>query len=154
MTIRKDFMLCPTGRGLAATRRPFGDAHLPVWHSIRTRISSHYQTTQHKNEVSTLSGDLTWDAQSQVFGAGIVVVFKVDNALFRNADGIEIAVSGGNVVSVRASWHHKTSDLDLRFRGKEMFEILFYGAVRNAGIFHMPRIVIGLVVGKPHVRDR
>ena len=59
MTIRKDFMLCPTGRGLAATRRPFGDAHLPVWHSIRTRISSHYQTTQHKNEVSTLSGDLT-----------------------------------------------------------------------------------------------
>lgn len=59
MTIRKDFMLCPTGRGLAATRRPFGDAHLPVWHSIRTRISSHYQTTQHKNEVSTFNGDLT-----------------------------------------------------------------------------------------------
>ena len=59
MTVRKDFMLCPTGRGLAATRRPFGDAHLPVWHSIGTRISSHYQTTQYKNEVSTLSGDLT-----------------------------------------------------------------------------------------------
>ena len=59
MIVRKDFMLCPTGRGLAATRRPFGDAHLPVWHSTRTRISSHYQTTQHKNEVSTLSGDLT-----------------------------------------------------------------------------------------------
>ena len=59
MTVRKDIMLCPTGRGLAATRRPFGDAHLPVWHSTRTRISSHYQTTQHKNKVSTLSGDLT-----------------------------------------------------------------------------------------------
>lgn len=59
MTVRKGFMLCPTGRGLAATRRPFGDAHLPVWHSTRTRISSHYQTTQHKNKVSTLSGDLT-----------------------------------------------------------------------------------------------
>jgi hypothetical protein len=59
MTVRKDIMLCPTGRGLAATRRPFGDAHLPVWHGTRTRISSHYQTTQHKNKVSTLSGDLT-----------------------------------------------------------------------------------------------
>jgi hypothetical protein len=59
MTVRKGFMLCPTGRGLAATRRPFGDAHLPVWHSTRTRISSLYQTTQHKNKVSTLSGDLT-----------------------------------------------------------------------------------------------
>ena len=58
MTVRKDFMLCPAGRGLAATRRPFGDAHLPVWHSTRTRISSLYQTTQHK--VSTLSGDLTY----------------------------------------------------------------------------------------------
>ena len=46
MTARKDFMLYPTGRGLAATRRPFGDAHLPVWHSIGTRISSHFQTTQ------------------------------------------------------------------------------------------------------------
>jgi hypothetical protein len=60
MTVRKGFMLCPTGRGLAATRRPFGDAHLPVWHSTRTRISSLYQTTQHKNKVSTLSGDLTF----------------------------------------------------------------------------------------------
>ncbi len=60
MTVRKDFMLCPTSRGLAATRRPFGDAHLPVWHSTGTRTSSHYQTTQHKNEVSTLSGDLTF----------------------------------------------------------------------------------------------
>ena len=59
MTVRKGFMLCPTGRGLAATRRPFGDAHLPVGHSTRTRISSLYQTTQHKNKVSTLSGDLT-----------------------------------------------------------------------------------------------
>jgi hypothetical protein len=59
MTVIKDFMLCPTGRGLAATRRPFGVAHLPVWHSTRTRTSSHYQTTQHKNKVSTLSGDLT-----------------------------------------------------------------------------------------------
>ena len=59
MTVRKDFMLCHTGHGLAATRRPFGDAHHPVGHSTRTRISSHYQTTQHKNKVSTLSGDLT-----------------------------------------------------------------------------------------------
>ena len=79
MTIRKDFMLCPTGRGLAATRRPFGDAHLPVWHSIRTRISSHYQTTQHKNEVSTLSGDLTivffvFDRINKIYGIGLVFV--------------------------------------------------------------------------------
>jgi hypothetical protein len=43
MTIRKDFMLCPTGRGFAATQHSFGDAHLPVWHSTRTRISPHYQ---------------------------------------------------------------------------------------------------------------
>ena len=59
MVAEKDFTLCHTGRGLAATRRPFGDAHFSVWHSVRTRISSLYRTIQHKNEVSTLSGDLT-----------------------------------------------------------------------------------------------
>ena len=68
MTVRKGFILCPTGRGLAATRRPFGDAHLPVWHSTRTRISSLYQTTQHKNKVSTLSGDLTFRVGSLELG--------------------------------------------------------------------------------------
>ena len=67
MTVRKGFMLCPTGRGLAVTRRPFGDAHLPVWHSTRTRTSSLYQTTQHKNKVSTLSGDLTRVALALTF---------------------------------------------------------------------------------------
>ena len=59
MPSRKDFTLCLTGRGLAATRRPFGDAHFPVRHSVRTRTTSLYQTIQRKNEVSTLSGDLT-----------------------------------------------------------------------------------------------
>ena len=59
MVDEKDFTLCHTGRGLAAKRRPFGDAHFSVWHSVRTRISSLYRTIQHKNEVSTLTGDLT-----------------------------------------------------------------------------------------------
>jgi hypothetical protein len=49
MIAGKDFMLCPTGRGLAATQRPFGDAHLPVGHSTRTKLSSHYQTTQKRS---------------------------------------------------------------------------------------------------------
>ena len=62
MVAEKDFTLCHTGRGLAVKRRPFGDAHFPVWHSVRTRISSLYRTIQHKNEVSTLSGDLTFVA--------------------------------------------------------------------------------------------
>ena len=59
-----------------------------------------------------------------------------------------------NVVSVRASGHHKTPDLDLRFRGQKTFEILLYDTVRNACVFYMASIVIGLVVGKPHVCDR
>ena len=64
MVAEKDFTLCHTGRGLAAMRRPFGDAHFSVWHSVRTRISSLYRTIQHKNEVSTLSGDLTYQLPS------------------------------------------------------------------------------------------
>ena len=56
-----DFTLCPTGRGLAASRRPFGDARLPVGHSAGAETPPHHQATHPKNEVSTLSGDLTED---------------------------------------------------------------------------------------------
>ena len=61
MACGRDFTLCRTCRGLAASRHPFGVARLPVRHSARTRMSSLNQTTQHKNEVSTLSGDLTYN---------------------------------------------------------------------------------------------
>ena len=54
-----DFTLCPTGRGLAASRRPFGAARLPVGHSAGAGTPPLYQATHPKNEVSTLSGDLT-----------------------------------------------------------------------------------------------
>ena len=61
MSAGKDFTLCRTGRGLAASRRPFGDARFPVRHSAaRAEVPPCHQTTQLNNEVSTLSGDLTW----------------------------------------------------------------------------------------------
>ena len=74
MVAEKDFTLCHTGRGLAAKRRPFGNAHFSVWHSVRTRISSLYRTIQHKNEVSTLSGDLTL-AESRA-GEKVALVYR------------------------------------------------------------------------------
>ena len=55
-----DLTLCRTGRGLAASRHPFGDARLPVRHSAaRAEVPPRHQATQPRNEVSTLSGDLT-----------------------------------------------------------------------------------------------
>ena len=60
MPAGKDFTLCRTGRGLAASRRPFGIARLPVQHSAaRAEVPSCHQTTQPKNEVLTLNRDLT-----------------------------------------------------------------------------------------------
>ena len=60
-----DFTLCRTGRGLAASRRPFGDARLPVRHSAAgTEVPPCHQATQLNNEVSTLSGDLTTSSVS------------------------------------------------------------------------------------------
>jgi len=60
MPAGKDFTLCRTGRGLAASRHPFGDARFPVRHSAaRTDVPPCNQATKLNNEVSTLSGDLT-----------------------------------------------------------------------------------------------
>ena len=60
MRAGNDFTQCRTGRGLAASRRPFGDARFPVRHSTaRAEVPPCNQTTQLNNEVSTLSGDLT-----------------------------------------------------------------------------------------------
>ena len=57
---RQDFAQCRTGRGLAASRRPFGDARFPVRHcAAGAEVPPRSQTTQLNNEVSTLSGDLT-----------------------------------------------------------------------------------------------
>ena len=57
---RQDFAPCRTGRGLAASRRPFGDARFPVLHGVSgVEVPPRCQATQLNNEVSTLSGDLT-----------------------------------------------------------------------------------------------
>ncbi len=60
-----DFAQCRTGRGLAASRRPFGDAHFPVRHcAVGAEVPSRRQTTQPKNEVLTSSRDLTFEIES------------------------------------------------------------------------------------------
>ena len=60
MAAGREFTLCRTGRGLAASRRPFGDARLPVRHcAAGAEVPSRHQTTQPKNEVLTSSRDLT-----------------------------------------------------------------------------------------------
>ena len=60
MPAGRDFTLCRTGRGLAASRRPFGDARFPVRHSVaRAEVPPCHQTTQPKNEVLTSNRDLT-----------------------------------------------------------------------------------------------
>ena len=57
---RQDFTPCRTGRGLAASRRPFGDVRFPVRHGVSgVEVPPRCQATQLNNEVSTLSGDLT-----------------------------------------------------------------------------------------------
>lgn len=60
MRAGNDFTQCRTGRGLAASRRPFGDARLPVRHcAAGAEVPSRHQTTQPKNEVLTSDRDLT-----------------------------------------------------------------------------------------------
>jgi hypothetical protein len=60
MAAGREFTLCRKGRGLAASRRPFGDARLPLRHSVAgAEVPPCHRTTQLNNEVSTLSGDLT-----------------------------------------------------------------------------------------------
>ena len=56
----KDFTPCRRGRGLAASRRPFGDARFPRLHGAGgAEVPLSRQATKLNNEVSTLSGDLT-----------------------------------------------------------------------------------------------
>ncbi len=56
MAAEKDFTLCRTGRGLAASQRPFGDARFPVRHSAaEAEVLPCHQATQLNNEVSTLT---------------------------------------------------------------------------------------------------
>ena len=80
-----------------------------------------------------LGADFYWhcvrESQSQVFGAGIVVIFEIDNAFLQNADRVEVAVAGNNIVPVRASGHYKTPDFDLRFLRQETLEILLDDAI-------------------------
>ena len=60
MPAGNDFTQCRTGRGLAASRRPFGDARFPVRHcAARAEVPPCRQTTQPKNEVLTSNRDLT-----------------------------------------------------------------------------------------------
>ena len=60
MRAGNDFTQCRTGRGLAALRRPFGDARLPVRHcAAGAEVPPRHQTTQPKNEVLTSNRDLT-----------------------------------------------------------------------------------------------
>ena len=60
MRAGNDFTQCRTGRGLAASRRPFGDARLPVRHcATGAEVPPRHQTTQPKNEVLTSNRDLT-----------------------------------------------------------------------------------------------
>ena len=66
MPAGKDFAPCRTGRGLAASRHFFGDAHFPVRHSAAgAEAPPCHQATQLNNEVSTLSGDLTTYGQAR-----------------------------------------------------------------------------------------
>ena len=67
MAAGREFTLCRTGRGLAASRRPFGDARLPLRHSVAgAEVPPCHRTTQLNNEVSTLSGDLTLCIQKKM----------------------------------------------------------------------------------------
>ena len=73
MRTGNDFTQCRTGRGLAASRRPFGDARLPVRHcAAGAEVPSRHQTTQPKNEVLTSDRDLTRICRVQTATMGAV----------------------------------------------------------------------------------
>ena len=60
MPAGNDFAQCRTGRGLAAPRRPFGDARFPVRHcAAGAEVPPCRQATQSKNKVLTFNRDLT-----------------------------------------------------------------------------------------------
>ena len=74
MRAGNDFTQCRTGRGLAASRRPFGDARLPVRHcAAGAEVPSRHQTTQPKNEVLTSDRDLT-------IVRSYILVYEIDRA--------------------------------------------------------------------------
>ena len=55
----RDSAPCRTGRGLAASRRPFGDARSPVRHGAGAEPPPCHQAIQSKKEVLTFNRDLT-----------------------------------------------------------------------------------------------
>ena len=55
----RDSAPCRTGRGLAASRRPFGDARSPVRHGAGAEHPPCHQAIQSKKEVLTFNRDLT-----------------------------------------------------------------------------------------------
>ena len=72
-------------------------------------------------------------AESKILGAGVIVVFKIDYRRLRNADRVEIAMTGGEIRAVSAFRHRKTAHLDLRLRFDNPFKILLYDTVRHLG---------------------
>ena len=56
----RDSAPCRTGRGLAASRRPFGDARSPVRHGAGAEPPPCHQAKQSKKEVLTFNRDLTF----------------------------------------------------------------------------------------------
>ena len=76
MRAGNDFTQCRTGRGLAASRRPFGDARSPVRHGAAgVEVPPLRQATRLNNEVSTLSGDLTSSARRPLRKSGSMTLW-------------------------------------------------------------------------------
>ena len=57
--VARDAAPCRTGRGLAASRRPFGDARSPVRHGAEAEPPPCHQAILSKKEVLTFNRDLT-----------------------------------------------------------------------------------------------
>ena len=64
MAAGREFTLCRTGRGLAASRRPFGDARSLVRHGAEVEPPPRHQAIQSKKEVLTFNRDLTSRARA------------------------------------------------------------------------------------------
>ena len=108
----QDFAPCRTGRGLAASRRPFGDARSPVRHGAAGAEESPLdQVTQLNNEVSTLSGDLTTRRRGALSLRNFSAIAR---PLYLSSDGFSRFV---------ISWHGEsrcgTSSAPLCLRGLE-----------------------------------
>ena len=63
--VARDSAPCRTGRGLAASRRPFGDARSPVRHGAGAEPPPCHQAIQSKKEVLTFNRDWTSETLRQ-----------------------------------------------------------------------------------------